>query len=154
MLRYVYWDDARVADFVSRRTNSNSRRFRRCPAIGVEDATGELIGGVVYSNFDRELGIIEMTMAGSSPRWFTRDGINDHFYAYPFRQLECQMTMSFTPADNERALGIVAAIGYQLIRVPRLFGRNCDGVIGVLTIEAWLASKLCRWNKDQQRKAA
>jgi hypothetical protein len=47
------------------------------------------------------------------------------------------MVVQRTPADSERLLRILAAYNYSFILLPRLFGRDRDGVLCALTREAW-----------------
>lgn len=136
MLDYVYGHDEIIAGFVAALIPHCQRGFGNCKAIGV--VSGErLIAGIVYYNYDPEAEIIEIAGAAlPGSNWLTR-GTLARMYQYPFLQLNCQMVVQRTPADNARLLGILAAYGYSLITVPRLFGRARDGVICSLTREAW-----------------
>ena len=51
------------------------------------------------------------------------------------------MVVQRTPADDERLLYVLSRYGYAFCPVPRLFGRNRDGVVCCLTREAWEANK-------------
>jgi hypothetical protein len=51
------------------------------------------------------------------------------------------MVVQRTPADNEMLLDILARYNYAFIKMPRMFGRERDGVICYLTYEAWKANK-------------
>src|SRR6185436_12594652 len=140
MLEYVYENSEAVAWAVARMIpHCRERGFGKCKAIGVlED--GKLIGGIVYNQWNPEAGTIEITAAAISPRWLTRETI-DHMYTYPFDQLGCQMVIQRTPADNERLLRQLAVGGYMFVHVPRLFGRDRDGVLCLLTDEVWRSSR-------------
>jgi hypothetical protein len=65
-------------------------------------------------------------------------------YVYPFHQLGVQMVVQRTPADDLRLLRQLAAYDYMFIKVPRMFGRERDGVLCLLTYEDWCAN---RFNK-------
>lgn len=144
MLQYLYGHDDAVAKFVAELVPHNAGRgFGRCKAIGVLDGDGRLIAGIVYGNWDPQAGVIEIAAAAISPRWLTRRTI-DMMYGFPFRQLECQMVVQRTPADNERLLRQLAVGGYNFYLIPRLLGRDRDCVVCTLTREAWLASKFIR----------
>jgi hypothetical protein len=158
MLDYVYGQDEVVADFVAQLIpHCRARGFGLCKAIGVIEIAnapdtelhegyaplGSLIGGVVYHNYDPEAGAIEISGAAITPRWLTRRTLA-HMYQYPFLQLGVQMIVQRTPADNERLLRQLAAFDYMFVKVPRMFGRDRDGVLCLLTIEDWQSN---RFNK-------
>src|SRR4029077_681729 len=100
----------------------------------IEDS--KLIAGLVYYNYDPEAEIIEIAGAALPHKhWLTR-GTLARMYQYPFLQCDCQMVVQRTPADDERLLWMLARYDYAFVRVPRLFGRDRDGVICYLTREA------------------
>ena len=144
MLDYVYGHDEIISHFVATLIPHCRRGFGpNVKAIGVID-DGMLIAGLVYHNFDPDAEIIEMSGAAlPGKNWLTR-GTLRVMYQYPFHQCGCQMMVQRTPADDVRLLGILAAYGYSLITVPRMFGRDRDGVICSLTREAWEANKFNR----------
>jgi len=136
-LRYVFDQPEIVANCVAMLLpNVRSRGFGKCAAIGVIDEDGKLIGGLVYSNWNPEAGIIEIHGAAIHPRWLTRETIR-HMYQFPFHQLGVQMIVQQTPAENIRLLRQLAAYNYSFIKVPRMFGRDKDGVLCCLTYEDW-----------------
>lgn len=144
MLHYVYDQHEAVAYFVAQRIpHVSGRGFGRCKAIGVLDGTGKAIAGIVYHNWNEDAGIIEISAAATTPQWLTRETMRV-MYIYPFHQLKCQMVMQLTPADDERLLRQLAAGGYMLVKVPRMFGRDRDGVLCLLTYEDWCANKFNR----------
>ena len=139
-MQYLYGQDEIVSHFVATLIPHARRGFGRCKAIGVLDNDGRLIGGMVYHNYDPEAEIIEMSGAATDPRWLTRATLGV-VYQYPFQVCDCQMVVMRVPADNERLLRQLAVFGYAFIRMPRLFGRDRDGVICTLTVEDWMANK-------------
>lgn len=145
MLRYVYGHDAAVCEFVaSLIPHVGARGFPiEAKAIGVIDEQGKLIAGLVYHNYDPEAGVIEISGAATSKRWLTR-GTIARMYQYPFITCGCQMIYQRTPADNEYLLGMLAAYDYTFIKVPRMLGRDKDGVICTLTIEDWQNNRFNR----------
>jgi len=109
--------------------------------IGVIDAQGNLIAGLLYNNYDRQAGVIEVTTAAlPGSRWLSLETIRILFQ-YPFLQLGCQMIVSRVAEDDERLLRQLAALNFTFIRFPRLLGRDKDAVICHLTREAWEGSK-------------
>ena len=144
MLDYVYGHDQEVAQAVASLIPHCRRGFGpNVMSIGIiED--GALIAGLVYHNWDPEAGIIEISGAAlPGKRWLTRETIK-HMYRYPFQVCGCQMVVQRTPADDERLLYMLLRYDYDLIPIPRMFGRDRDGVVCCLTREAWEAN---RFNK-------
>ena len=144
MLNYVYGHDQLVSQFVATLIPHCRRGFGpNCRAIGVLDQ-GKLIAGIVYYNYDPEAAILEIAGAAlPKTNWLTRSTLA-HMYRYPFLGCRCQMVVQRTPADDERLLGMLASYGYTMIKMPRLFGRDRDGVICCLTVEDWREN---RFNK-------
>ena len=157
MLDYVYGHDEVIAQFVAQLIPAaRGRSFGACSAIGVLN-DGKLVAGVVYNNFRRDAGVIEMTTA-ALPRsgWLSRETLR-RIYGYPFVQLDCQMVMLHVAADNAPLLRQLAALGHAFIRIPRLYGRDADCVLCLLTREAWADSKFGKRlhvEPEQQREAA
>ena len=137
MLDYVYGHDQIIANFVASMIPHCRRGFGpNVMAIGIVEGT-ELIAGLVYHNFDPGAGIIEISGAAlPGRRWLSRETIR-RMYQYPFRVCGCQMIVQRTPADDERLLRQLASYDYSFIKVPRMFGRDRDGVVCCLTVEDW-----------------
>jgi hypothetical protein len=144
MFRYLYGHDEIVAKFVATLIPHCRRGFGdAAKSIGVIDEEGRLVAGLVYHNYDPEAEIIELSGASINPRWLTR-GTIARMYQYPFIQCGCQMLVQRTPIENERLLRQLAVYDYNFIKVPRMFGRDKDGVLCMLTYEDWAAN---RFNK-------
>ena len=143
MLGYVYGHDQVVAQFAATLIPHCRRGFGACKAIGVVE-DGILIAGFVYHNWDPEAEIIEISGAALPGRRWCTPMTLAHIYRYPFLQLNCQMIVQRVPADNIGLLSQLNRLNYAFIRFPRLFGSDRDGVLGLLTIEAWAANRICQ----------
>jgi hypothetical protein len=145
MLSYVYGQDELVAEAVAQLIpHVGARGFgNAAKAIGIIDENGRLIGGLVYHNYDPQAGVIEISGAATNSRWLSRETIR-RMYQYPFHTCGCQMIFQRTPADSVKLLGQLAAYDYTFIKVPRMFGRERDGVLCTLTYEDWCDN---RFNK-------
>jgi hypothetical protein len=141
MLNYVYGHDEVVARFVAQFIpRCRERGFGNCKAIGVLDGE-QLIAGLVYHNWEPEAGIIEMSGAAlPGKQWLTR-GTIARMYQYPFHVAHCQMLVQRNAATDERLLRQLAVYGYTFIRVPRMLGRDQDGVLCLLTYEDWASNR-------------
>jgi hypothetical protein len=145
MLDYVYGQDEIVAHAVAQMIpHCRERGFGKCKAIGVVNESGNLLAGIVYHNWSPEAGVIELSIAAlPKTKWLTRETLY-RMFEYPFEQIGVQMVMHLVPADDERLLRQIAIAGHMFIAVPRLFGRDRDAVLCLLTREAWEQCKFKR----------
>ena len=116
------------------------RGFGNCVAFGVVSKDGNLVAGWVWHNWWPEAGTIEFSGASTTPKWMTRDILNELF-SYAFDQLDCQMVTTKNHASNTRLHRQLKVYGFDRFDVPRLFGRDKDGVFWTLTREQWKESK-------------
>lgn len=144
-LRYIYDHPDVVAKFVAQMIPHVRTGFSPgYTTIGMINQDGLLVAGLVYHNYDRDAQTCEISGAAlPGVQWLTRETIAQ-FYGYPFLQLGCQMIYQRTPANNERLLGMLAAYDYSFIKIPRAFGRHADGVLCLLTYEAWASNRFNR----------
>ena len=154
MFDYIYHQDSGVAHFVaSLIPHMHGSGFGPCKAIGVA-RDGHLIGGLVYHTWGPRQGLIELSCA-AVPRsgWMTRETVR-RAYEYPFDTVGVQQVTHHVRADDVQALRILAGLGCMLITIPRFFGREHDGVMALLTREAWDAGKWSRKVKPAMKEAA
>lgn len=149
-MRLVYGCDEVVARFIADQIPwVSARGFGECRAIGV--AQGErLVGGFAFNEYSPEFGVIELSFAGTDKRWLTRPVLYGMF-SYVFYGIGCQMACSRTPAGLPAAVRITKAYGFKQVTVPRLFGRDQDGIISTLTAEDWRANRFHKENVHEQR---
>jgi hypothetical protein len=143
MLTFLYGHDKAVAQFVAALIpECRQLGFAdNVKTIGIIDEEGRLIAGLVYHNFSPDHGVMEMSGASISRRWVTRRVIA-RMFQYPFLECGVQMMVQRIPADDLRQLGQLAAYGYTLTKIPRLYGRHRDGVLATLTYEDWCNNKM------------
>ena len=145
-LDYVYGYDGIVSAFVARLIPHCRRGFgHNISTIGViEVDSGDLVAGIVYHDWNPDAGLIEISAAAlPGEPWLSRETIR-RMYQYPFLGCNCQMVAQRLPADDERQLFMLARYGFTLIKLPRLFGRERDGVVALLTVEDWASNKFNR----------
>jgi hypothetical protein len=154
-LRYVYGEDAPVARFVAQLIPHIDRGFPSdAKAIGITNAEGIPLAGIVFYHWIKTAGTTEVAIAGRTGfRWFSRETIF-RLYDYVFGTRGCQMAIMRVRADNPGLLRQMHAFGCTLITVPRLYGREDDGVICTFTAEQWSSSKFNRPAAMQQSEAA
>ena len=146
----LYGHSEAVADFVSKLIPRCGGGFGECSAIGVIDESGKLIGGLVFNNWEPEFGTIEVTGAATDRRWFTRD-ILDAVDRYAFGDLGCQMLIARHSANARHIRRLWLAVGAEEFVIPRLWGRNEDGVISTITQESWNESRFKRHTHGQPK---
>lgn len=144
MIEVVLGFNEPVADFVARNIPGCERGFENPVGMAVVEHE-QLIAGVVFTNWQPEAGTIELHAAALSPRWFTLPVIRTIF-RYVFNQLGCQMAILRVSANNSRMQSIAARLGFHGHVIPRLCGRDEDGVVYTLTDERWRSSRFERLN--------
>lgn len=136
-MRLLYGHDEAVARFVADRLEDDPVAiFGNCRAIGVIDEGGLLVAGVVYHNWWPDAQTIELSSAASTPKWLTRANLS-RIYGYAFDVAGAQMIVARTSAVNSRVHKLLSRSGFEGITIPRLYGRNEDGVLWTLTEEAY-----------------
>ncbi len=143
MLQYVYDNDTLIVEFIAALLGREPRSYGKYKTLGVLDEDGRLIGGVVYHNYDKQAAVIEMGLAAVDRRFFNRETFR-RMFEYVFIGAECQMLFTRVRAGNEHLLSQMARLNFNLTLIPRMYGRDEDGVIGTLTDDQWLDSKLAR----------
>jgi len=152
MLEFVYDHDKEISQFVAQFAPPSGGGFGRCKTIGVIDGEGRLIAGIVYFNYDPNAAVIEFGAAAIEPCWFNRM-THRRMFEYPFIQCGCQMLFARVRANNELLLSQLARLNFNLTAVPRMYGRDEDGVLCTLTDDQWLDSALSkRIYRDVRRK--
>lgn len=123
------------------------RDFGNCQGFAVfED--GELIAGMVYHNYEPDAGVIEISGAGTSKRWLTRETLRKMF-AYPFEECGCQAVVMRVDPDDAALRRMLTAYGFELYVIPRLRGRDKDENVFVLTDDAWKSNRFNRARSSQ-----
>jgi len=134
-------EDAQViAKWVGKHIPGGERGFGPCLAAAVfED--GQIIGGIIYHNYDPESQVIELSGAGKD--WLGREYLHA-VYDYIFNVAGCQMTVMRIAENNVRMRRIAERFGYAKHFIPRLRGPDEGEFIMTLTKEDWQASRFNR----------
>lgn len=125
-----------VSEFVSTRIWGKPKPFLGNTAMGVVNRAGGLVAGVVFSNYDPDAGVIEMSAASDSARWMTRPVLWGMFN-YAFNQMACQAVVLRTDPDNTRLARILTAYGFDRYDIPRLRGKNKPESLFILGDDVW-----------------
>lgn len=118
------------------------KAFDRCTCLGVIDREA-LIGAIVFTDYDPDAQTIEFSMAATSGRWLTLK-VMEEMRKYCIDQLGCQLVTAKTKASNTHIRKMLKAYGFEEFVIPRLFGREEDGVIFTITAEQVEESRISR----------
>lgn len=140
----LYGQNALVAHVVSSIIPGESGQGfpENSTAIGVVH-NDQIVGGVVYHDWNPEAGTIEMSTGSIYPRWLTKKNVSE-FLAYPFEGCGCQMILTRASVENKRAVKLNLGLGFTPQTIPRLYGEHIDGILFRLTREDWQRGKFCR----------
>lgn len=121
------------------------RDFGNCHGLAVID--GEtLIAGIIYHNYEPDAGIVELSGAGISKRWLTKETLRVMFQI-PFRDWKCQSVV-MRVSDHDKPLHrMLSAVGFEKYRIPRLRGRDEAENVFVLHEEIWASNRFNRKNE-------
>lgn len=138
----LYGHNEAVAAWVAAHIPGCERGFDKPVAIGVIE-NERLIGGTVFHNWNPEAGAIEMSSAGTSPRWLSRKMLKAIF-GYVFDQIGCQIVVMRVSERNARMVDIAERFGFSGTLIPRLRGRDEAEWIFTLTDDQWRQHPLAR----------
>lgn len=135
--------NARLWMWASMKIFGHARGFGPCSTMGIFDGA-DLVAVAVFHDFNRDAGIVEISGASDDKRWLTRPVLWEMF-SYVFDQLGCQMVVQRASVRNVQENGrglprLFKAYGFTAIDIPRLYGRDEDGVLYCLTDDAWRAN--------------
>lgn len=139
-MRLLYGHDAAVEKFITQLVPGCPDGFGASRCVGVIDNDGLLVAGWAWHGWDPRAATIEFSGAATTPRWMTRKILNELF-GYAFDGIKCQMIMTRNSATNTRLHRQLDDFGFTRFDVPRLFGRDDDGVFWTLTDTDWKKSR-------------
>lgn len=82
-------------------------------AIGIADDRDNVLGVVVFHQWQPDHGTIQVSAAASDPRWLRARKAVDAMFDYGFNTCGCHKLWSATPRSNRRALKFVWGLGFQ-----------------------------------------
>lgn len=127
-----------ICRFVSQRIWGKDKPFMGNTAMGVV-SDDKLVAGAVFSNFDADAGVMEISAASDTARWLTRPILYDMF-SYVFDQMKCQAALLRCDPDSSRLGRILTAYGFERHDIPRLRGRNQSEALFILGDDVWKAN--------------
>lgn len=101
----------------------------------------EIVGALIFENYQPDNGTVEIGVASISPRWLNRT-VMQVMADFAFRQLGCQMAVFRTSERNTAACRLMERVGFECIAIPRLRGRDEAEHFYYLTDDSWAANPL------------
>lgn len=101
----------------------------------------DLIAGVLYHAANPKANTVELSAASESRRWMTAPVLRMMF-DIPFKLLGCQLVLLRVSSNNEHMARQAERFGFDMVRVPRLLGRDEDCLIFTMTDDQWSAHRL------------
>lgn len=112
-MRTVRDDSENVARWVaSLLPDVRPHGFNACKAIGVVSKDGVALGGAVFHDWQPEFKTISVSCAAVSPRWLTRNIIED-ILSYAFDEAGVFKVWSAISIKNQRSLKLCAGLGFS-----------------------------------------
>src|SRR3546814_4386039 len=90
--------NAAIVDCVSNQIWGGPGRFDKFCSMGRFDGS-LLVAGIIYHNYDKQHGVIEVSAGSASKRWMTKD-ILRQFLSMPFTLLGCQTIVARHAVDR------------------------------------------------------
>ena len=107
-----------------------------CEAIGVSDENDNLIGGVVFNNYQPHFRNIEVSFAAVRRNWLTPKLVHG-ILSYPFDRLGVRRITTLTPKRNRSARQFLKKFGFvEEGNVREGFGTD-DMIISGLLAKEW-----------------
>jgi hypothetical protein len=143
-MRPVWGHEAQVVPLVMRLCGLE-RDFGECQTLAFVNNENQLVGGLVFHNWNPESGVIEVSVGSIDARWLTRSIMNAGFdYAYD----TCRCHAVFIRTDeNNPSRRIWKALGADEHVIPYMRGPNESEYTYVLPRWVWERSKFARHNK-------
>jgi hypothetical protein len=140
---------AQLSDWVAHQIYGFKKDFGNGTAMAVLKGQ-ELVAGMLYYDYDKDAGVIQISGAAVTPRWLTRP-ILWKMFSYPFNELSCQaVVMRVSPKDT-RLKRILTSYGFDCHVIPRLRGRDQDEALYVLYDDVWRSNRYHLQNNEYDK---
>ena len=125
------------AAWASMRLFAKPDGFKDCCTLGVfSEPENKLVAVVVYHNYHRLNGVIEISCVTES-RWWLRDGILHEMFRRPFEVMGCRTVCMRVPPENKYLAKVLRKYGFRSYTIPDLRGWNGDEVVFTLNCDQW-----------------
>lgn len=115
-------------------TNAQSLGFTR---------NGRLVGGVVFHDYRKSYGSLQMSCASIDKRWLSKEKIGMVF-DYPFRQLGCSSVYACVSSEDLGTQAFVMKVGFKPAGLLRKGFGTVDAVLYDMLAED------CKWSSHER----
>jgi len=133
------WGDSNVLCDYARSVLGQDVDFGKCLTLGVVDEN-IILGVIIFHDWQRERGTVEITGAAETPRWCSRDVVR-LIYKTCFEKLSVNQIVARCDANNKKTERIFTALGFDAIRLPNMRGPGRDELFFYQTRESWLNTR-------------
>ena len=117
------------------------------------DRHDNLIGGVVFNQYQPQYRNIEVSFAAIRPNWLTPNLVTG-ILSYAFDQLDCNRITSLTPKKLRRARQFLQKFGFKHEGTVRRGYGDDDCIISGLLKSEWQAHRFNKGRVDVQAETA
>ena len=142
MSRRVVWESREALCYYARSVLGEDVDFGPCLTLGVLDGD-KILGVIIFHDWQKDRGTVEITGAAHSPRWCSRDVVR-LIYRTCFEQLSANQIVARCDAQNKTTERIFKALGFEVVRLPNMRGPNRDELFFYQTRESWLNTRYSR----------
>jgi hypothetical protein len=114
--------------------------FGPCVMLGIV-LNGNLLGGVIFHDYIKERGTIEITIGAKRSRWLTRKVINE-IARMGFVANDCHLIFARCDAGNKTTTKILHdGLKFKKILLPHMRGDGKHEILFFMTRKAWQKSR-------------
>lgn len=133
--QFIFPDlNASLSLWASQNIFGDATGFGPCCTMAVMDGP-ELAAVVVYHNYQKTAGVVELSTASTTKRWLTRVVLAEMFKT-AFDGLDCQLVVIRIPATSHMQ-PMLKAYGFTCLEIPHLRGRGQSEFVHTLTDTEW-----------------
>lgn len=116
--------------------------FGPCLTLGVL-LDSVLSGVVVFHDWQRERGTVEITGVAISAKWLSRRVVNE-IAQVCYGRLNVNQVVARCDARNVHTTRIFNALGFKPVRLPNMRGRGLDEIFFYQTKDDWLNERFSK----------
>jgi hypothetical protein len=116
--------------------------FGPCMALGVVSKS-DILGTVIFHDYVKSRGTIEMSIAAKSRKWLTRNVVKE-IARLAFITNNCQMLYARCDGDDQTTDRILSALGFNKTVIPNMRGKNKSEHLFQMTKDNWFVSRFAK----------
>jgi RimJ/RimL family protein N-acetyltransferase len=124
-----------LVGFITQRVWGDLRQMTMGTVAAVASG-GKVVAAVLFHNWDKASGVIEVSAASDSKRWLSRAVLRELF-GYAFNELRCQAVVARIDPANASLARIFTAYGFRRYDLPRMRGREKGEAVLILGDDDW-----------------